>query len=190
MLLIDAGQQFSRSAPQWAPNRVLGDSTDGICFAPPALREVDGNFCISQQPAILNYLGRKHGYVPTDLKEAAIELQVQLDVCDIGGELFKVGRDAEGKAKFLEERLPNWFAHLNRHYEKKTGPYLLGDKLYTADFVFIVTMDALDFALGADNVSAICPDGLKACRNNLSEKSFYATYLATAKPILFEAMKA
>mmetsp|Transcript_29450 Transcript_29450/g.54509 ORF Transcript_29450/g.54509 Transcript_29450/m.54509 type:complete len:215 (-) Transcript_29450:146-790(-) len=195
MMLLDAGISFTRVEPQWAPNRVLGESPAGPCFAPPVLRETATDFCVSQFPAIMNYLGNVHGYgqSASGPKEEAVSLQVLLDVCDIGSELFKVGKDDEGKEIFVAtgERLSTWFIHLDRMIAKRGGQFLLGDNITAADFALISLFDCLDFCLGADKVSAIVPDGLKACRSALETRPFYAAYHSQAEaPGLFESFKA
>ena len=188
MILLHLGVEYSNVGPQWAPNRVLGESTDGPCFAPPALH--DGDFAVSQFPAIMQYVAGQHGMVPSDRKKAATALQLLLDICDISSEIFKEGKEKESKAKFLDGgRLASWMAHLEKAVAKHgTGKGLMGEDLIAADLV--VLFQSLDFVFGAEASAAATPAGLSACRQFLMAQPFVGAHAATnPAPVLFESHK-
>jgi hypothetical protein len=195
MLLHDAGISFTKSAPQWAPNRCLGENTAGPCFAPPVLRECDTNFCVSQLPAIMEYLASVHGYLPTDKKDAAVSLQILLDIADVGSELFAAGKNEETKATFVDGgRLTNWLVHLNKMFVARgsgSGGGFMGANLVGADFMFVTLMVSLDFTIGSEKLAQVCPVELMSLWRSLEARPFMTVYLGTnPSPILFESYKA
>ena len=104
MLLLDAGESFTMTEPEWGDEfRVVKDNPGCAVFAPPVLRK--GDFTLSQTCSIMSYLGAVHDYAPpaTSAEAAATCLQVTLDVGDIGSELFACAKDQAAKAKFANE---------------------------------------------------------------------------------------
>jgi len=105
----------------------------------------DGDFTLVQGPAIMNYLGRKHGIMPTDVRAAARTEAMVLGAEDMRMAYFRTLGDgkAEKQAKFvagawMERWLPAWAGALELNGD--TG-YLVGPSLTQAD---IAVWDALD----------------------------------------------
>lgn len=140
-LLLDAGARFTMAPPTWSPERVVQDNQGSPVFAPPVLR--DGEFTLSQLPAIMSYLAERHGYnadVSTP-EEAASLNQLILDIADIGGELFALAKDAEKKAKFANAadggRLKNWLNHVTRFFLKRSptgNGFLFGSNVTAGNY--------------------------------------------------------
>ena len=105
----------------------------------------DGDFKLAQGPAIMNYLGRKHGIMPADPQAAAKTEALVLGAEDMRMSYFRLlGKDAtERKAKFIsgdwkDRWLPAWSGLLDLNGD--TG-YFVGTSLTQAD---VAVWDALD----------------------------------------------
>ncbi len=116
----------------------------------------DGEFRLSQGPAIMNYLGAEHRLMPEDPRAAAKTEAMVLGAEDMRMAYFRVfggERAAEKQAKFLagdwsNRWLPAWSGLLELNGD--TG-FLVGDSLTQAD---VAVWDGLDAILtwidGAD----------------------------------------
>jgi glutathione S-transferase len=105
----------------------------------------DGDFTLVQGPAIMNYLGRKHGIMPEDSRAAARTEAMVLGAEDMRMAYFRSLGDgkAEKQAKLVagawtDRWLPAWDGLLAINGD--TG-YLVGPSLTQAD---IAVWDALD----------------------------------------------
>ena len=105
----------------------------------------DGDFKLAQGPAIMNYLGRKHGIMPADPQAAAKTEALVLGAEDMRMAYFRLlGKDAtERQAKFVsgdwkDRWLPAWSGLLDLNGD--TG-YFVGTSLTQAD---VAVWDALD----------------------------------------------
>jgi glutathione S-transferase len=105
----------------------------------------DGDFTLVQGPAIMNYLGRKHGIMPNDVRAAARTEAMVLGAEDMRMAYFRTLGDgkAEKQAKLVtgawtDRWLPAWDGLLELNGD--TG-YLVGPSLTQAD---IAVWDALD----------------------------------------------
>lgn len=108
----------------------------------------DGDFRLVQGPAIMGYLGRKHGIAPTEPQAAARAEAITLGAEDLRSKFFTLlGRGNEEKqAAFLAEDwklrwLPGFEGLLQNN--GSTG-FMVGDQLSYAD---IAVWDALDGVL-------------------------------------------
>jgi hypothetical protein len=83
------------------------------CFACPVL--VDSGFALAQTTAIMEYLGRQHGYITADPREQACALQLCCTAADIWSEAYaaKKSGDSATQATFLQKRMAQWLAHLS-----------------------------------------------------------------------------
>ena len=107
----------------------------------------DGDFKLVQGPAIMNYLGRKHGVMPTDPQAAARTEAMVLGAEDMRMAYFRLlgdgDRAMEKRKKFVEGEwhdrwLSSWDGLLERGGD--TG-YLVGASLTQAD---LAVWDALN----------------------------------------------
>ena len=105
----------------------------------------DGDFKLVQGPAIMNYLGRKHGIMPSDPKAAARTEAMVLGAEDMRMAYFRLlgERAKEKQPKFVngdwkDRWLSAWSGLLELNGD--TG-YLVGNSLTQAD---IAVWDALD----------------------------------------------
>jgi glutathione S-transferase len=107
----------------------------------------DGDFKLVEGPAIMNYLGRKHGIMPRDLQAAARTEAMVLGAEDMRMAYFRLlgdgDRAAEKRAKFVagewrERWLPSWDGLLALNGD---NGYLVGSALTQAD---LAVWDALD----------------------------------------------
>ena len=109
-------------------------------FGQVPMLEVDGKH-LAQSWAILRYLGRQHGYYPSD-PEVAYQIDSTIDaVEDYLGAYFKFNfeQDAErkkaAKETFLTKFLPNWLNAIEKRLTKNSSQkYIVGDKMTIADF--------------------------------------------------------
>lgn len=105
----------------------------------------DGDFKLAQGPAIMNYLGRKHGIMPLDPRAAAKTEALVLGAEDMRMAYFRLlGKDAtERQATFVtgnwkDRWLPAWSGLLDLNGD---NGYFVGTSLTQAD---VAIWDALD----------------------------------------------
>ena len=109
-------------------------------FGQVPMLEVDGKH-LAQSWAILRFLGRQHGYYPSD-PETAYQIDSTIDaVEDYLGAYFKFNfeQDAErkkaAKETFMTKFLPNWLNAIEKRITKNSSQkYIVGDKMTIADF--------------------------------------------------------
>ena len=107
----------------------------------------DGDFKLVQGPAIMNFLGRKHGVMPTDSQAAARVEAMVLGAEDMRMAYFRVlGRDdsaADRRAKFIDgDWRDRWLSAWEGLLELNgDNGYLVGTSLTPAD---VAVWDALD----------------------------------------------
>jgi glutathione S-transferase len=108
----------------------------------------DGDFRLSQGPVIMNYLARKHGLAPSEIKAAAKAEAIVLGAEDLRTVYFRMfGEDAESKQKaFLDnDWKQRWLSHLEELLELNSSHmHLVGDSETQADVAF---WDALNSVL-------------------------------------------
>jgi glutathione S-transferase len=107
----------------------------------------DGEFKLVQGPAIMNYIGRKHGIMPSDIQAAARTEAMVLGAEDMRMAYFRLLGDtdqaAERRSRFVagawhERWLSAWDGLLDLNGD---NGYLLGPALTQAD---LAVWDALD----------------------------------------------
>ena len=106
----------------------------------------DGDFKLSQGPAIMNYLGRKHGVMPDDPRAAAKTEAMALGAEDMRMAYFRLLGDRAAEKQFVsgawrDRWLSAWSGLLDLNGD--TG-YLVGTSLTQAD---LAVWDALDAVL-------------------------------------------
>ncbi len=107
----------------------------------------DGDFKLVQGPVIVNYLGRKHGIMPSDSRAAARTEAMVLGAEDMRMAYFRLlgdgDRAAEKRSKFVDgEWNDRWLSAWNGLLELNGGNgYLVGSSLTQAD---LAVWDALD----------------------------------------------
>ena len=107
----------------------------------------DGGFKLVQGPAIMNYLARKHGRMPTDSRAAARTEAMVLGAEDMRMAYFRIlgqgDRAAERRSKFIDgEWNDRWLAAWDGLLELNgDNGYLVGPSLTQAD---LAVWDALD----------------------------------------------
>ena len=157
LLLSDAGASFTL---QRAVESVADAShPDGEAsasggaapaFAAPVLRIVDEDFTLAQTTAILEFLGRRHGYIPMSDTAQANCLQLALNAADMWEESYSARRSADEGAAFLAGRLPLWLSHLARFHAACSdgGTFFFGDAPTYADFQLLNVVHILQVSLG------------------------------------------
>jgi glutathione S-transferase len=106
----------------------------------------DGDFSLVQGPAILAYLGAKHGARPAALRDAAHCDALTLGAEDLRIRYFRAfGADDAAKAEFVrgdwtERWLPQLDAVLTHN---RSDRHLLGDAVSVADVAFWDVLDAV-----------------------------------------------
>jgi glutathione S-transferase len=107
----------------------------------------DGDFKLVQGPVIMNYLGRKHGVMPSDLRAAARTEAMVLGAEDMRMAYFRTlgdgDRAVEKRSKFVDgEWRDRWLSSWDGLLELNgDNGYLVGPSLTQAD---VAVWDALD----------------------------------------------
>lgn len=108
-------------------------------FGQLPMLEVDGKHLV-QSWAILRFLGRQHGYYPTD-PETAWRVDSTIDACeDYLNTYFRMQFESnEEKKKVATENfykfLPTWLAAIEKRIaSNETQKYIVGPKITIADF--------------------------------------------------------
>ncbi len=121
---------------------------------------VAGKGALAQSNAILSFVGRAHGLLPTDPWEAAHHEAVMCAVEDFRAQLNPSGRIADPELKriareeFAAGYLKTWAAAIERQLEasSEAGPFFGGAALSVADIkLFIIMRSIIDG--GIDHVS-------------------------------------
>ncbi len=110
-------------------------------MGPPVLIDHAADFALAQTPAIMGYLGAKHGLIPSDPKRAALAAKLVADANDVLYEMTLYnGAQMWTKAGWnaYQPRLRRWMAifaeHGRRHgLTAETGHMLGGDAPGLAD---------------------------------------------------------
>ncbi len=103
-------------------------------MAPPLLHDTEAGVWLSQLPAIVMYLGRKHALVPADPPQAALAVKLICDANDVLDEITRFGgREMWTSASwrdFRAGRLVRWMeifeAHGRAHGLTAEDGFLLG----------------------------------------------------------------
>jgi glutathione S-transferase len=113
-------------------------------MAPPLLHDRRADVWLAQLPAILTYLGAKHGVMPDDPARVALTHKIIGDASDVLEEITcNCGAQMWTQAAwdvFAADRLPHWMAIFEdtgrRHGVSQTGGFILGgDEPMLADLV-------------------------------------------------------
>lgn len=133
LILIQAGVE-------WEDNRVAFQDWPAIKSqqpfgSMPVLN--DGDFCLAQGPAIVEYLSNKYGLWPTDVKESAVALSIVL-ACEDARQIVIPAiftKDEEEKKKKVAEAVEKIQSVWNKNASKLLGDnkYFVGGKLSGAD---------------------------------------------------------
>jgi len=161
-------------------------------FARPCLKE--GDFILGQTSAILQCLGRRHGYDVEDENEQAHVNQLCNNAADIWSDSYlgKMGNKGCGAASdggkvFLESRLDQHLGMAERNLCGSAGPYFFADRVTYADFALFNALRTMRFMFkGFDeklaNYKSVCLFEQAMCaRPNL------AKFLKNADPLLYSA---
>ena len=153
----------------------------------PMLTTEDGkNLC--QSWAILRFLGRTHGYYPSD-PENAWRVDSTIDACeDYFNIYFKMEfeKDPEVKAKLVENYLkfvPVWLDAIEKRISNnESQKFIVGSKMTIADIALAAVGFNLILNEANPNYAEVAPlikdrEVLKAYANNLKEE--LKEYLAT-----------
>ena len=184
LLLEDAGEAYDLVRDL---STVTGTDSDGVgvpAFACPVLRR--GNFTLAQTTAILEYLGRQHGYMPRGGAEADANcLQLALNAADIWQEAYKARREPDEGAEYLRERLGLWLANLAAFFAKTSGPgpFFFGPEPTFADFAVLNALNILVYMFAA---GPLFPPELLAWKAAMEARPGVAANLETTEPVLYD----
>lgn len=146
-LLALAGSSWDEPGPDEVSALMQGDprSQPVPHMAPPVLTDHETGVSLSQMPAILGYVGRKHGLVPTDPALAALTEKIVADANDVLYEITLHNGARMWTQELWDEyrpRLARWMTIFEetgrRHDLTPEGGYLLGtDAPGVADVVVL-----------------------------------------------------
>lgn len=187
---------------------------DGVGVPPffcPILR--DGEFTLAQTPAIMEFLGRKHGcasiayhlLVPlsvlmciradvpvlighTDIPEGAEEqancLQLALNAADIWSEAYSARQAEEDAMKtYLKERLPKWLDTLEQFHDKTSS----GGAYFFGDepsYADFELLNSLNILVFMFGVEEF-GSTLDAWKDAMESRPGVSSYLASCEPVLY-----
>lgn len=106
------------------------------------LLELEGKGVLSQSNAILSYIGREHGLLPTDSWEVARHEALMNAVEELRAHAGATSRDDEEEKKAAREAfaggyLQQWAAGASEEIE---GPFVAGEELSVADLKLYVAL--------------------------------------------------
>ncbi len=106
--------------------------------------EVEGKGVLAQSNAILGYIGRTWGLMPTDPFEAARHDAVMSAVEELRAKLdpsMRTNDEAE-KKRMREELVAGWMQAWGRHMEAQiAGPFVGGERISVADLKLFVVLN-------------------------------------------------
>jgi prostaglandin-H2 D-isomerase / glutathione transferase len=115
-----------------------------VPFGSLPILEVPGKPALSQSVAILNYVGRSHGLLPSDEWEAARLLSLMCAAEDLRAEIDKsrgIKDEAEVKrrrAELVEGPLRTWGANMEKQIK---GPFANGEAISVADIKLYIVLN-------------------------------------------------
>ncbi|MFT4979997.1 MAG: glutathione S-transferase [Myxococcota bacterium] len=127
-------------------------------LAPPFLQH--GELYISQVANICQFLGQKHGLLPSSAAGQLHVNQLQLTVADLVAEVhdthhpvahmaYYEDQKAEAKRRashFIERRMPKFVGYFERVLSTHRGPWLLGEPLTYVDLSIAYVLSGLSYA--------------------------------------------
>jgi glutathione S-transferase len=130
---------------------------------------IEGKGELAQSNAILSYVGRAHGLLPTDALEAARHEAVLCAVEDFRAQLNPTSRIADADEKkaareaFASGYLRTWAAAVDRQIssQDRVGPYFGGASISVADLKLYIAMKAIKSG-GIDHVPVTAFDEFSA----------------------------
>jgi glutathione S-transferase len=145
----------------------------------------DGDFKLAQGPAIMNYLGRKHGLMPDDPLAAAKTEAMVLGAEDMRMAYFRLlgDRGVERRPRFLsgdwtDRWLSAWSGLLELNGD--TG-YLVGTSLTQADLALWDALDAIITWIEGAQFGAFSK--VEAFYGSIKERPAISRYLASDRRI-------
>lgn len=186
LLLADAGVQYTL-------NRDVkgflyqGGNQSIPCFACPVL--VDSGFALAQTTAIMEYLGRRHGYLPAEPQEQATALQLACNAADLWSEAYaaRKSNDPATQATFISKRLVQWLAHLSSVLcHPPSSAYFGGAKPSYADFALLNAFRTCEFMFGKGCATSY-PAAVAEWLERMVSRPPVAAYLASdrCEPVLY-----
>lgn len=128
-----------------------GGNQSNPCFACPVL--VHDGFALAQTTAIMEYLGRRHGYMPPEPREQASMLQLACTAADIWSEAYaaRKSNDDATQTSFCSKRFVQWLEHLTCMLcHPPSSAYFGGAKPSYADFALLNAFRACEFMFGSE----------------------------------------
>ncbi len=132
-----------------------------VGFAPPYIQDQSNGLVLAQLPAILQYIGEKHGLSPSDPASKAVAMNVTLTIADIWqgfhdchhpvsiASRFEVQRD-EAIAytkRFIGGRIKQFFVYFNELLKRNGGRFLCGGtRIAYCDIFMFQTLEGLAYA--------------------------------------------
>lgn len=124
---------------------------------------VEGRGELAQSNAILSFIGREHGMLPTDAFEAARHDGVMSAVEEFRANLNPTGRITDPAAKqaareaFARDFLPTWSKAIERQIAGE-GPFIGGATISVADLkVFIIMRSIIDGSIDHVPTTSFAP---------------------------------
>lgn len=149
-----------------APDEV----TVPITFAPPMVITPSGAQ-ISQCAIIMTQLGKEFGFWPAEYAKDAKAMQLCVDAADMLSDVFG------GKPS---DRIEKWYGHFNKALEDYGGPFLMGDKITSVDFIAFQSC----FIATSKSPDAKTPDKLKAWIDKVKDTKGFKAVEATKLPLM------
>jgi glutathione S-transferase len=169
-------------------------------FAAPFLK--DGEVVIGQTAAILLYLGDRLGLAPRDETGRLWIHQILLTILDLVGEAHDTHHplgshltyedqkpEALRRAEhFRTERIPKFLGWFETILERngRTGPYLLGESVTTADLALFQVVEGLAYAFPRSSAPVLAEaPRVGVLRRAVAQRPCTRAYLASERRIAF-----
>lgn len=141
----EARLAFEVAGVPWTDDRFSGDwpaKKPTTPFGGLPVLEVPGKGVLSQSNAILSYIGREHGLLPTDSWETAKHEALMNAVEELRAQATATNRDDKDEKKkarqaFAEGYLHRWLTNASAQI---AGPFVGGDAISVADLKLFVSL--------------------------------------------------
>lgn len=190
MLLADAGVEYDYVATGIGH---IDKENKFSNWARPTLKE--GDFLLGQTSAILQYLGRKHGYDMEDAMDQAHVNQVCNNAADMWTDSYlakmgnsNCGSTSDGGLEFMKTRLDKHLDMVERNLSG-SGPYFF-DRVTYADFALLNVLRAMRFMYEGFDEKVASYKSIVQFEEAMCKRPNMAKFLENALPVGYPKMKA
>ena len=118
-----------------------------IGFAPPYIQDQSNGLVLAQLPAILQYVGEKHGLAPPDAAGKAAAMAHALTIADLWDGIYNCtksftdNKEEAPTRAFIGNRVKHFFKFFNEVLRRNGGMFMCGGRITYADIFFFQTLE-------------------------------------------------